>query len=82
MFVHIFEQTFLMKDWLGREQFLIEEVEKAKKGFPLNSIKFVENPKKGSTGKMVLQLSGCYWHPCFLCGIDCMFLGLSLLVFT
>jgi len=31
---------------------------------------------------MVLQLSGCYWHPCFLCGIDCMFLELSLLVFT
>jgi len=26
-----------------------------------------------STGKMVLQLSGRYWHPCFLCGIDCMF---------
>ena len=30
----------------------------------------------------MLQLSGCYWHPCFLWGIDCMFLKLSLLVFT
>jgi len=38
--------------------------------------------KGSSTGKMVLQLSGCYWHPCFLCDIDYMFLGLSLLVFA
>jgi len=30
-FVHIFEQTILMEDWLGKEQFSIEEVENAKK---------------------------------------------------
>jgi len=31
------------------------------------------NDTEHSTGKMVLQLSGCYWHPWFLCGIDYMF---------
>ena len=40
--VHIFGQTILMGDWLGREQFSIEEVENAKKYFPLYSNKFVE----------------------------------------
>ena len=32
-FVHIFEQTILIEDWLGKEQFLIEEVENAKTNF-------------------------------------------------
>jgi len=41
-FVHIFEQTILMEDWLGREQFSMEEVENAKKYIPLYSNKFVE----------------------------------------
>jgi len=27
-FVHIFELTILMEDWLGREKFSIKEVEK------------------------------------------------------
>jgi len=31
--VHIFEQTILMEDWLGKEQFSIEEVENDKKIF-------------------------------------------------
>jgi len=41
-FVHIFEQTILMEDWLRKEQFSIEEVENAKKYFPLYSNKFAE----------------------------------------
>jgi len=32
-FVHIFEQTILMEDWLGKEQFSIEEVENIKNIF-------------------------------------------------
>jgi len=32
-FVHIFEQTILMEDWLGKELFSIEEVENAKNIF-------------------------------------------------
>ena len=32
-FVHIFEQTILMEDWLGRELFSIEEVENPPKKF-------------------------------------------------
>jgi len=30
LFLHIFEQTILMDEWLGRKQFLIEKVENAK----------------------------------------------------
>ena len=30
-FVHFFEQKILMEDWLGKEQFSIEEVENEKK---------------------------------------------------
>jgi len=41
-FVHLFEQTILMEDWLGKVQFSIEEVENAKKDLPLYSNKFVE----------------------------------------
>jgi len=41
-FIHLFKQTILMEDWLGKEQFSIESFEKAKKYFPLYSNKFVE----------------------------------------
>ena len=53
-FVHIFEQTILMEDWLGKEQFSIEEVENAKKYFPLYSNKFVETiqRKEGKGSKL------------------------------
>jgi len=40
-FVHIFEQTILMEDWLEKEQFSIEEEKKKKKYFPLYSNKDV-----------------------------------------
>ena len=32
-FVHIFEQTILMEDWVGRESFTLEDIEYAKKIF-------------------------------------------------
>ena len=54
-FVHIFEQTILMEDWLGKEQFSIEQVENAKKYFPLYySNKFVETiqRKEGKGSKL------------------------------
>jgi len=53
-FVHIFEQTILMEDWLGKEQFSIEEVENANKYFPLYSDKFVETiqRKEGKGSKL------------------------------
>jgi len=37
-FVHIFEQTILMEDWLEREQYSIEEVENAKNIFHTTAI--------------------------------------------
>jgi len=53
-FVHIFEQTILMEDWLGKEKFSIEEVENARKYFPLYSNKFVETiqRKEGQGSKL------------------------------
>jgi len=53
-FVHIFEQTILMEDWLGKEQFSMEEVENAKKYFPLYSNKFIETiqRKEGKGSKL------------------------------
>jgi len=53
-FVHIFEQTILMEDWLGKEEFSIEEVENAKPYFPLYSSKFVETiqRKEGKVSKL------------------------------
>jgi len=53
-FVHIFEQTILMEDWLGKEQFSMEEVENANKYFPLYSDKYVETiqRKEGKGSKL------------------------------
>jgi len=68
-FVHIFEQAILMEDGLGGEQFSIEEVENAKKYFPLYSNKFVETilrkKKRFQAGQDLLVTSFCGYHHWF-----------------
>ena len=51
-FVHIFEQTILMEDWLGREQFSIEEVEKMPKNIFHSTVINLLKPSKGRKEKV------------------------------
>jgi len=44
-FVHVFEQTILMENWLGRDKFSLQEIKDAMNYFPFTAINLFRQSK-------------------------------------